>query len=136
MDAGLPKRERICGKSTIGKLLAEGRYGYAGALKYCWLAPNGTADSGSGTAPVSRVMVSVSKRFFKRAVKRNLLKRRLREAYRTRKGLLPAGVDLMLVYNTKQALSTEEISTLVERALLDIAGRLVTVPETQTPTAE
>ena len=37
MDAGLPKRERICGKSTIGKLLAEGRYGYASALKYCWL---------------------------------------------------------------------------------------------------
>lgn len=136
MDAGLPKRERICGKSTIGKLLAEGRYGYAGALKYCWLAPNGTEDSRSGTAPVSRVMVSVSKRFFKRAVKRNLLKRRLREAYRTRKGLLPAGVDLMLVYNTKEVLSSEEISTLVERALLDIAGRLVTVPETQTPTAE
>ena len=121
MDAGLPKQERICGKLTIGKLLADGRYGYAGALKYCWLAPNGE--------PVSRVMVSVSKRFFKRAVKRNLLKRRLREAYRTRKGLLPAGVDVMLVYNTKEVLSSEEISALVESALLDIAGRIVTVPD-------
>ena len=121
MDAGLPKQERICGKSTIGKLLAEGRYGYAGALKYCWLAPNGET--------VSRVMVSVSKRFFKRAVKRNLLKRRLREAYRTRKGLLPAGVDVMLVYNTKEVLSSEEISALVESALLDIAGRIVTIPD-------
>ena len=121
MDAGLPKQERICGKVTIGKLLAEGRYGYAGALKYCWLAPNGEN--------VSRVMVSVSKRFFKRAVKRNLLKRRLREAYRTRKGLLPAGVDVMLVYNTKEVLSSAEIAALVESALLDIAGRIVTIPD-------
>ena len=121
MDAGLPKRERICGKVTIGKLLAEGRYGYAGALKYCWLAPNGEN--------VSRVMVSVSKRFFKRAVKRNLLKRRLREAYRTRKGLLPAGVDVMLVYNTREVLSSAEIAALVESALLDIAGRIVTIPD-------
>ena len=121
MDAGLPKQERICGKVTIGKLLAEGRYGYAGALKYCWLAPNGEN--------VSRVMVSVSKRFFKRAVKRNLLKRRLREAYRTRKGLLPAGVDVMLVYNTREVLSSAEIAALVESALLDIAGRIVTIPD-------
>ena len=101
MNAGLPKQERICGKNHIGKLLAQGRYGYAGTLKYCWLAPNGTGGPDTGAAPVSRVMVSVSKRFFKRAVKRNLLKRRLREAYRTQKGLLPAGVDVMLVYNTK-----------------------------------
>ena len=78
-------------------------------------------------------MVSVSKRFFKRAVKRNLLKRRLREAYRTRKGLLPAGVDLMLVYNSKEVLSSPEIGELVEKALLAIAGRIVT-PET--PTAD
>ena len=121
MDAGLPKQERICGKVTIGKLLAEGRYGYAGALKYCWLAPNGEN--------VSRVLVSVSKRFFKRAVKRNLLKRRLREAYRTRKRLLPAGVDVMLVYNTREVLSSAEIAALVESALLDIAGRIVTIPD-------
>lgn len=120
MDAGLPKKERICGKSVIGRLLAGGRYGFAGSLKYCWLAPNGES--------VSRVMVSVSKRLFKRAVKRNLLKRRLREAYRTRKGLLPAGVDLMLVYNTREILSTQELSVLVERALLDIAGHIVTPP--------
>ncbi|MBR1405366.1 MAG: ribonuclease P protein component [Bacteroidales bacterium] len=129
MDAGLPKQERICGKIAIGKLLAEGRYGYAGALKFCWLAPNGTGNPDTGSAPVSRVMVSVSKRFFKRAVKRNLLKRRLREAYRTQKGLLPAGVDLMLIYNTKDVLPFEEIHALVGRALVEIAGKIVTAPE-------
>lgn len=118
MDAGLPKQERLHGKLAIGRLLAEGRYGYEGSLKYCWLAPNGE--------DVSRVMVSVSKRFFKRAVGRNLLKRRLREAYRTRKGLLPAGVDLLLVYNSKEVADSRAIGEWVEKALLAIAGRIVT----------
>ena len=117
MDARLPKQERLCGKLAIGRLLAGGRYGYEGALKYCWLAPNGTDGS--------RVMVSVSKRLFKRAVKRNLLKRRLREAYRTRKGLLPAGVDLMLVYNSKEIADSGQIGAWVEQALVTIAGRIV-----------
>ena len=35
-------------------------------------------------APVS-ILVSVSKRYFKRAVKRNRMKRRIREAYRVNK---------------------------------------------------
>ena len=115
MDHSLPKQERICGKSSVARLLAEGRYGYAGALKYCWLRPNGEA--------FSRVMVSVSKRLFKRAVKRNLLKRRLREAYRVRKELLPAGTDLMLIYNTKEVLDQEQVGIMVEKALRDIAAR-------------
>ncbi len=39
--------------------------------------------------PQAQVMVSVSKRHFKRAVKRNRVKRQLREAYRRNKQMLP-----------------------------------------------
>ena len=115
MDHSLPTQERICGRSAVARLLAEGRYGYAGALKYCWLNPNGEASA--------RVMVSVSKRLFKRAVKRNLFKRRLREAYRVRKELLPAGTDVMLIYNTREMLDQEQVGAMVEKALCDIAAR-------------
>ena len=38
--------------------------------------------------PPAMVMMSVSKRYFKRAVKRNRMKRQLREAYRKNKALV------------------------------------------------
>ena len=88
----LPKEERLCGKTTVSALISDGKWGTTAHLRYCWAAGR---DSG-----VNRLMVAVPKKFFKRAVKRNLLKRRLREAYRLQKELLPGpGVDLMLSYS-------------------------------------
>ena len=65
-------------------------------------------------------MVSVPKRFFKRAVKRNLLKRRLREAYRTQKELLgPSSVDVLFLYNSKEVLDflsiKEEVASVLKK---------------------
>ena len=61
----LSKEERLCGRNAVSALLAKGRYGVAGCLKYCFLQDNGLA--------FSRILISVPKRSFKRAVKRNLL---------------------------------------------------------------
>ena len=55
------------------------------------------AVGNAATGLPGRILVSVPKRYFKRAVKRNLLKRRIREAYRVQK--LP-GVDIMFQYNS------------------------------------
>lgn len=89
------KEERLCGKSSISALLASGKWGTSAHLRYCWKRdPEGE---------VNRLLVSVPKRFFKRAVKRNLLKRRLRESYRLQKhSLSVSGVSLMLAWTGKE----------------------------------
>ena len=88
----LPKEERLCGKTTVSALISDGKWGTTAHLRYCWAAGR---DGG-----VNRLMVAVPKKFFKRAVRRNLIKRRLREAYRLQKELLPGtGIDLMLSYS-------------------------------------
>lgn len=68
-------------------------------------------------------MVSVPKKFFKRAVKRNLLKRRLRESYRTQKHLLPPeGISIMFLYNSAEILESESIRSQVREILDHIAN--------------
>ena len=69
-------------------------------------------------------MVSVSKRLFKRAVKRNLLKRRLREAYRRQKFLLEGcpACDILFVYNSVEVFDYEVIAGDVAAILRAISG--------------
>lgn len=70
----------------------------------------------------NNIIVSVPKRLFKRAVKRNLLKRRLREAYRTQKGLLPPeGYSILFLYNTKEVLDYAAMREQVGAILQKIA---------------
>ena len=88
----LPKEERLCGKTTVSALISGGKWGTMPHLRYCWADGRDTGRN--------RLMVSVPKKFFKRAVRRNLLKRRLREAYRLQKEQLDAsGVDLLIAYS-------------------------------------
>jgi len=61
-----------------------------------------------------KIGVSVSKKYFKKAVDRNYFKRVLRETYRLNKSLLIDSLDesyaFMLLYQTKERLSYEEIN--------------------------
>ena len=117
MAANLTKSERLSGKTAVSALIHKGRWGVCAPLRYCFLAGNGLE--------FNRIIVSVPKKFFKRAVKRNLLKRRLREAYRTQKDLLPpqAGVDLLLSYSSAEILSSAEIRECVAAVLRQVAVR-------------
>ena len=112
------KKERICGKRDISRLLSSGKYILSPALRCCCLLGNGL--------PYSRIMISVPKKSFKRAVKRNLLKRRIREAYRLGKDILPEGkgADILIIYTPKEVLSSTEISSSMGTILSEVSKRL------------
>lgn len=103
----LPKKERLCGKTGISMLLAKGKHGNVEGLRYLCRKETGN--------DVNRFMVSVPKKLFKRAVKRNLLKRRIRECYRKQKHNLTIenGLDVLFMYSTKEILSYEQIYAAV-----------------------
>ncbi|QGY48110.1 ribonuclease P protein component [Maribellus comscasis] len=76
------KKEKLCSKKVIDQLFSEGTSFISFPLKVIYLHCE---------LPVkSKVQIgfSVSKKSFKKAVQRNLLKRRMREAYRLNKHLL------------------------------------------------
>ncbi|MDO5442224.1 MAG: ribonuclease P protein component [Bacteroidia bacterium] len=116
MAQTLSKTERLSGKTAVNDLLKKGRWGSTPDLKYCWLCREG--------AGAPRIMVSVPKRNFKRAVKRNLLKRRLRESYRTQKDILSGkSLDVMFFYNSKEVLDSAVIKEEVGGILRSLAEK-------------
>jgi ribonuclease P protein component len=88
------KSERLCSRKIIGTLFEEGNIFYISLFKVVW---NKSQSSSSGPAQVA---FSVSKRGFRLAVTRNLIKRRMREAYRKNKNLL---YDHLISHNIKIA---------------------------------
>jgi len=115
----LPKRERLCGKKDIERLLATGKHGSVGAMRYIYA-------TGSGQA-YNRLLVSVPKKLFKRAVKRNLLKRRIRESWRRLKHKLKneSGTDILVMYSTKELLAYKDIHSCVENVINRVNHNLI-----------
>lgn len=72
------KQERLTSRKTIEKLFTEGNVFVLHPYRVFWLK-NEDQDN------FLKIVISVPKKRFKRAVDRNLLKRRTREAYRTQK---------------------------------------------------
>ncbi len=113
-DETLPKSERLCGATAVADLFEHGKGVTEGCFRCKYLV---RADDGP-----SRLVVSVPKRHFKRAVKRNLLKRRIRESYRRQKDLLGAGVDVLFIYTLREVLPYEAIYADMTAALTAIAA--------------
>lgn len=109
----LPKSERLSGKTAVSALMSNGRWNVQGVLKYCVLR----TDNG-----FCRIMVSVPKRHFKRAVRRNLLKRRIREAYRLRKHLADGlSFDILFFYNSTEIAGSDAIGSDVQAILTSLS---------------
>lgn len=88
------KKERISSKKEIKELFGDGSSFYLYPFKVLYLP----YQDQSGP-DVNKILISVPKRNFKKAVTRNKIKRRIKEAYRLNKQLLlkPNKVDLPLL---------------------------------------
>ena len=75
------KQERITGIKSMADLFEHGKTGLNHPIKFVYIEGGNV-----GEYPAS-VAFSVSKKKFRKAVDRNLLKRRMREAYRLNKSL-------------------------------------------------
>lgn len=123
----MKKKERLSVGTDLSRLFASGRYGITDGFRYCYRIGNGL--------PFNRIVVSVPKKCFRRAVKRNLLKRRIREAYRLNKNLLPVnaekgGTDIIFIYRTKDILDFGSIVLSVRNILENLAAKVVAMDAT------
>lgn len=114
------KAERICREKAFEVLFDGSASFYLGKL---WVIYSEKVPLEWMTAP-AMVAFTVTKRNFKRANKRNLLKRRMKEAYRLHKHLLVEPLmeqnrhlSFLVKYNTREILSYEEIEENMVRVL-------------------
>ena len=122
MNFTYPKSEKLKSKITIGLLFTEGKSVSKYPLRLVYRPVT------LGEDQKIKMGVSVSKKYFKKAVDRNYFKRVLRETYRLNKHLLIDNLDqpyaFMLFYQTKDRLSYQEINTktiqLFEKFLLQV----------------
>ena len=134
LDNSLSRAERLRSLSAIRRLFGEGQSGFVYPFRYNFLihtdAPSASEESMIHSSESVKVMFSVPKRFHKRANKRNLLKRRSREAYRlNRESMINhlssrgLSVELALVYSAKECHSYKTIEYAVQRILEQVIKR-------------
>lgn len=114
----LTKEERLCSRKIIEIVFEEGKVVTLHPFKLLWIC------SAAESVFPAQVAFAVSKRNFKQAVKRNLVKRRIREAYRKNKALLYESLlekkircSLIIIYYHNEILNYREIETLLVKAI-------------------
>lgn len=111
----LPKSNKLKSIVAITQLFDEGKHDFQYPLKLVYIKrPRGTKYE------TFKAAVSVPKKIFKKAVDRNLLKRKIREALRLNQQVLIAYceakltcIDLMLIYTGKEICPNTQIDKAV-----------------------
>lgn len=103
----------MCGQERIAALYKDGERFTAWPLRVTWQPTEGE----------TQVLVWAPKSLFKRAVKRNRLRRLMREAYRLNQDILSSHCLLAFNYIDKEEQPYETIEKAVCKALKKISGK-------------
>ena len=141
----LPQSERINSKKQIDRLFRGGgsKAMTASPLRMVYMADSRQTDSqpSDGHQPMAQMMVSVPKRYFKRAVKRNYVKRQVREAYRLNKHILvnhltqkaDKTLSLCFIWTSDRLLPTAEVMKRMANLLTRLVEKLSANDNKNTP---
>ena len=110
----LRKKDKIISPIEIKELRTTGKKGHVFPFKL-YYRENKEQEG-------NRIVISVPKKIFKRAVVRTLIRRRSKEAYRLNKAALATEVpvDLLLVYTFNEVLPYEKINASIREILSTI----------------
>jgi ribonuclease P protein component len=118
-----PKSEKLVSKKAIDLLFKEGNHYFKFPFKVIY----DTAATSSTLIHSPKILISVSKKYFKHAHDRNRLKRLIREAYRLQKpaifqlfDTIPA--SFMIIYTSKTELSLEQLKKKLYFVFQNIAS--------------
>jgi ribonuclease P protein component len=106
------KEERLCSFKEIEELKIKGKPLFVHPFKTSWMKTEGG---------INKILILAPKRNFKKAVDRNLLRRRIREAYRKNKNIIAGGsINIFISYIAKDILD----STLIEEKLKEVLKQI------------
>lgn len=112
------KEERLSGVTAINSLFENGKTRLVYPVKIIYLKKDFSREN------PARAAFTIGKKKFKKAVDRNLLKRRMREAYRLNKrqlaGLNDKSLDVMFVYIAAEILPYQTI----EKSIIHLIKKL------------
>jgi ribonuclease P protein component len=119
MKYSLPKSERLHAEKSIKELFEKGSSFFLYPFKIVFWVGEGLEDT------ANQVLFSVSKKKIKKATGRNYIKRRLKEAYRLNKALLPpTGLLLGFVFVGEAKMSFGELEPKMKLVLQKLPNEL------------
>ncbi len=109
MSFSYPKKEKLKSRTVIDLIFTKGKSVSKYPLRLAFIEIENKSD-----IPTINFGVSVSKKYFKKAVDRNYIKRVLRECYRLNKHLIQDNAQksyaMMLLYQSKELANFHEIN--------------------------